>query len=98
MFAYTDRFPARPYILEGYLTNQTAIIGRSVNFSCPIISDIAAHIQWARYHANNDTDGLKPNITAEQVSTHTHSSLTLVMVLIDSIFLGENEVFSYLLI
>lgn len=98
MFAYTDRFPARPYILEGYLTNQTAIIGRSVNFSCPIISDIAAHIQWARYHANNDTDGLKPNITAEQVSTHTF--LLDIGDGVDRFYFSfwENEVFSYLLI
>lgn len=69
---HTDRFPARPYILEGYLTNRTVIVGESVNFSCPIISDIAAHVQWARYHAINADDGdltVKTNVTRIEVST-----------------------------
>lgn len=52
----SDRFPARPYILEGHPTNQTAIVNGNVTFSCPVIADIAAHITWAKYHAFNDTD------------------------------------------
>lgn len=51
-----DRFPARPYIEEANLTNQTAIIYGNVTFNCPVIADIAAHITWARYHAFNNTD------------------------------------------
>lgn len=56
-----DRFPARPYIAEGFPTNITAVVSETVMFNCPIIADIAAHIQWARYHAFNDTDGLGPS-------------------------------------
>lgn len=51
-----DRFPARPYILEGHPTNKTAIVNGNVTFTCPVIADIAAHITWAKYLAFNDTD------------------------------------------
>lgn len=52
-----DRFPARPYIVEGHLINITAIVNETVTFNCPVLADIAVHVQWARYRAFNDTDG-----------------------------------------
>lgn len=36
--------------------NQTAIVNGIVTFECPVVSDIAAHITWAKYFAFNDTD------------------------------------------
>lgn len=57
---WADRFPARPYILEGYPLNKTAVVNGSVMFDCPTIADIAAHISWAKYLALNDTDS-RPN-------------------------------------
>lgn len=68
---YTDRFPARPYILEGYPKNITALVNATVVFDCPNIADIAPHIQWAKYRAFNDSDGnlkAKPDIIQFEVS------------------------------
>lgn len=36
--------------------NQTAIVSGNVTFKCPVVSDIAAHITWAKYLALNDND------------------------------------------
>lgn len=36
--------------------NQTAIVNGNVTFKCPVVSDIAAHITWAKYFALNDND------------------------------------------
>ncbi|XP_055299555.1 fibroblast growth factor receptor homolog 1-like isoform X3 [Sitodiplosis mosellana] len=52
-----DRFPAKPYIVDGSPANQTVIVNGSVTFSCLVIGDIASHITWAKYHAFNDSDG-----------------------------------------
>lgn len=53
-----DRFPSAPYISEGHPINKTAIVNGNATFRCPVVTDIAAHITWARYHAldKNDTD------------------------------------------
>ena len=51
-----DRYPSRPYISEGHPMNQTAIVSGNVTFKCPVVSDIAAHITWAKYLALNDND------------------------------------------
>lgn len=52
-----DRFPARPYILEGNPSNITIRVNETAIFNCPTITDIAAHITWAKYRAANDSDG-----------------------------------------
>lgn len=36
--------------------NQTAVVSGNVTFRCPVVSDIAAHITWAKYRALNDND------------------------------------------
>lgn len=36
--------------------NQTAIVSGNITFKCPVVSDIAAHITWAKYLAPNDND------------------------------------------
>lgn len=51
-----DRYPSRPYISEGHPMNQTAVVSGNVTFRCPVVSDIAAHITWAKYRALNDND------------------------------------------
>lgn len=52
--------------------NQTAVVNGNVTFKCPVVSDIAAHITWAKYQAldDNDTDSdfpLQPNTVRFQV-------------------------------
>lgn len=56
LFDGTDRFPARPYILDDYPKNLTVLQNSTAEFSCPVIADIAAHITWAKYKAFNDTE------------------------------------------
>lgn len=36
--------------------NQTAIVSGNVTFECPIVSDIATFITWAKYQAFHDND------------------------------------------
>lgn len=71
MNATLDRYPSRPYISEGHPMNQTAIVNGNVTFKCPVVSDIAAHITWAKYLALNDndtdTDLSQPNAIRFQV-------------------------------
>lgn len=52
-----------------------------MSFQCPTISDLGAHIQWAKYESYNDSDGiLPPNTTRyevfEQLKTVTENYLT----------------------
>lgn len=61
----SDRFPARPYILDDYPKNLTVVLNSTAEFSCPVIADIAAHIMWTKNKAFNDTDG---NITLSSQS------------------------------
>lgn len=51
-----DRFPARPYIRENYPKNATVLVNTTVTFECPTISDLAAHIEWAKIHIRNESD------------------------------------------
>lgn len=68
---HTDRFPSKPYIVEGNPKNITAVVNETVIFNCPVVADIAVHYQWAKYHVDNDTDVTKlhskPNITKLEV-------------------------------
>lgn len=68
---HTDRFPSKPYIVEGNPKNITAVVNETVIFNCPVVADIAVHYQWAKYHENNDTDVTKlrskSNITKLEV-------------------------------
>lgn len=54
--AHTDRFPSQPIIIEGYPKNVTALTDSNVTFRCPVFSDVAVYVQWAKYHAHNNTD------------------------------------------
>uniref|UniRef100_A0A336M9J8 receptor protein-tyrosine kinase n=1 Tax=Culicoides sonorensis TaxID=179676 RepID=A0A336M9J8_CULSO len=58
-----DRFPARPYVKEGYPRNVTVLVNTSAFFSCPIISDLAPHVLWYNLHILNETD--LQNISSE---------------------------------
>lgn len=53
----SDRFPARPYIMDDYPKNITVPLNATATFSCQVIEDIATHITWAKYRAANDSDG-----------------------------------------
>lgn len=52
---WLDRFPARPLIKENYPKNTTVLANSTAQFECPIITDLSAHIQWAKYRAHNDS-------------------------------------------
>lgn len=52
----TDRFPAKPILKEGYPKNVTALANSTVTFECPVLTDLAVWVQWAKYHAYNETD------------------------------------------
>ncbi|KAK9751787.1 Immunoglobulin I-set domain [Popillia japonica] len=42
-----ERFPAKPYIKEGYPKNITALVNSTVKFECPqILTDLEPYIQW----------------------------------------------------
>ncbi|XP_053615969.1 fibroblast growth factor receptor homolog 1-like isoform X2 [Plodia interpunctella] len=55
-----ERFPAKPYIREGYPGNKTAIVNSTVLLSCPPFSDLEPEVQWYRltnFSANNGEVG-----------------------------------------
>ncbi|XP_055585021.1 fibroblast growth factor receptor homolog 1-like [Uranotaenia lowii] len=54
-----DRFPARPYIKEGSLTNITVLVNSTATFECRTISDLEPHIEWIKFHI---TDTMQPEI------------------------------------
>lgn len=51
---WLDRFPAKPYIPDGYPQNQTVIVNGNVTFECPVLEDIGTHITWAKHAIRND--------------------------------------------
>lgn len=60
---WLDRFPAKPYIPDGYPQNQTVIVNGNVTFECPVLEDMGTHITWAK-HAIRIDDSTDSNSTA----------------------------------
>ena len=54
-------------IITGGLQNQTVLVNTTVTFQCDLISDLEAHIQWAKVHIQNDSDISLSNITKFEV-------------------------------
>ncbi|XP_055613302.1 fibroblast growth factor receptor 3-like [Uranotaenia lowii] len=54
-----DRFPTRPYIEEGSLTNITVLVNSTATFECRTISKLEPHIEWVKFHI---TDPMQPKI------------------------------------
>lgn len=43
----------------------TALTDSDVTFQCPVSGDLAAFVQWAKYHADNNTDSVSVYDAAE---------------------------------
>lgn len=77
-----DRFPAKPYIIEGSPSNITTGVNSTAMFNCPTITDIAAHITWAKYLALNDSDGTAPDTLKLEVFFGLFAMLVVVVVVV----------------
>lgn len=53
MPATSDRFPSPPIISEGYPKNLTVVENSTATLNCPILSDLEAHIEWAKFYSSN---------------------------------------------
>ncbi|XP_053698592.1 fibroblast growth factor receptor homolog 1-like [Sabethes cyaneus] len=73
-----DRFPARPYIKEGFLHNTTVLVNSSATFECRTISDLEPHIEWIKFHIVNMANPEIPeNITKLERDSDNPEVLTL---------------------
>ncbi|XP_066599308.1 fibroblast growth factor receptor homolog 1-like isoform X2 [Prorops nasuta] len=43
-----ERFPHKPYIKEDFPKNVTALVNSTVQFDCPLLSDLEPYIQWLK--------------------------------------------------
>lgn len=65
-----DRFPARPYIKEGFLLNTTVLVNSTATLECRTISDLEPHIEWIKFHiVDNANPNIPENITKLEVQT-----------------------------
>lgn len=63
-----DRFPARPYIKEGFLHNVTVLVNSTATLECRTISDLEPHIEWIKFHiVDNTNPNIPENITKLEV-------------------------------
>jgi hypothetical protein len=54
-----ERFPHKPYVVDGYPQNVTALVNSTVTFSCPTYSELEPYIQWVKTsHRVEDGTGL----------------------------------------
>jgi hypothetical protein len=44
----SDRYPSRPMIESAYPKNLTVVENSTAIFECPVLGDLAVHIQWER--------------------------------------------------
>lgn len=70
-----DRFPSAPIIKEGYPKNVTALENMTIYFECPILSDLGAHIEWAKFEGANGS--IPQNVTKLEVSNDANHFCTL---------------------
>lgn len=52
-----ERFPAKPYIREGYPGNRTAVVNGTMKLSCPPFSDLEPEVHWFRLSNYSIQDG-----------------------------------------
>lgn len=69
----TERFPARPYISEGYPHNQTVVVNGTAKMECKFFSDLEPYVQWLK----TDT----PSFSNDENQT-TFANSTIVQVFI----------------
>ncbi|KAI8437752.1 hypothetical protein MSG28_011986 [Choristoneura fumiferana] len=50
-----ERFPAKPYIKDGYPGNKTVFENDTVEFLCPAVSDLEPYVGWT-WSLSNDTE------------------------------------------
>lgn len=55
-FIEIERFPSRPYIMDGYPKNTTVLVNDTAFFSCPPVSDLSPYLVWYAMKVENDTD------------------------------------------
>lgn len=65
----TDRFPSAPIITESYPKNLTVVENSTAEFHCPILSDLGAHIEWAKFYSSNTTNKIPEDVSKLEVST-----------------------------
>ncbi|KAL1385339.1 hypothetical protein pipiens_012960 [Culex pipiens pipiens] len=58
-----DRFPARPYIKEGYLVNTTVLVNSTAQLECRTISDLEPHIEWIKFNVDVENPVIPKNMT-----------------------------------
>uniref|UniRef100_A0A224XJ43 receptor protein-tyrosine kinase n=1 Tax=Panstrongylus lignarius TaxID=156445 RepID=A0A224XJ43_9HEMI len=78
-----ERFPHKPYILEGFPHNKTALVNSTVLLECQLYSDLEPHIQWLKVHTFSNNDGEPPNGTQLKVNASNPEVLTLNNVTYD---------------
>lgn len=77
---YAERFPAKPYIKEGYPKNITALVNSTVKFECPqILTDLEPYIQWI--YTKTYPDGLSNFTKPTGYNLSNLSQLEVVKVL-----------------
>lgn len=70
LMLYVDRFPARPYIKEGFLLNTTVLVNTTATLECRTISDLEPHIEWIKFYiVDTANPNIPDNITKLEVPT-----------------------------
>nr|XP_029716532.1 fibroblast growth factor receptor homolog 1-like isoform X1 [Aedes albopictus] len=73
-----DRFPARPYIKEGFMHNITVLVNSTATLECRTISDLEPHIEWIKFHIVDSTNpNIPENITKLERDADNPEVLTL---------------------
>lgn len=67
---HADRFPSAPIISENYPKNLTVLENMTAVFECPILSDLGAHIEWAKFFSFNKE--IPKNVSKLEVSTEIY--------------------------
>lgn len=53
---YLERFPSKPYIMDGFPKNATVLVNSTTSLSCPLLSDLEPYIRWYAMEVGNETD------------------------------------------
>ncbi|XP_038122528.1 fibroblast growth factor receptor homolog 1 isoform X1 [Culex quinquefasciatus] len=75
-----DRFPARPYIKEGYLVNTTVLVNSTAQLECRTISDLEPHIEWIKFNVDVENPVIPRNMTKLERDADNPEVLTLYNV------------------
>lgn len=63
-----DRFPSAPIISEGYPKNMTVLENTTATFECQVLSDLGAHIEWAKFQSSGTVTAIPKNVSKLEVS------------------------------